>query len=268
MFCSNCGSEIKDGEKFCSKCGQKRNDSEKANKPVAPVSAKNAGCFSCFSTFLILLAILFLIGTFGYISSSSTQKENSTELLIGAVLISVTFFVIGIWGVIGASRKNRQLKAAQLAGGDQPEKKEVGKVKVKNTPGSIITSIITFIAVIAISYFIYYNFKNIKINPENTDNTGGVKYEESSSKNYDGYYPTTMTKPNCDSPIELTAFNVADGAVLNLYGSNAKIGPAGKATMDMDGKMTVNFTFAGSSVSGTWSSSKGCSGTFQGSKQW
>lgn len=32
MFCSNCGNEIKDGEKFCSKCGQQVDKNLKKNK--------------------------------------------------------------------------------------------------------------------------------------------------------------------------------------------------------------------------------------------
>lgn len=82
--------------------------------------------------------------------------------------------------------------------------------------------------------------------------------------NWDGNYNITMTKPNCDSPIELTVFQITGGAVNNLYGNNAPIDANGKATM-VSGEMTMHFAFTENGVSGTWSAGQ-CNGTFQGSK--
>jgi uncharacterized protein YdhG (YjbR/CyaY superfamily) len=89
---------------------------------------------------------------------------------------------------------------------------------------------------------------------------------------WNGNYNAQMTKPNCDSSVEITSFQVSGGKILNLYGQDAPIGTDNRATVTYDTGtiMTVRLTFeksGGKSIAkGTWSSSRGCSGTVQATK--
>jgi hypothetical protein len=87
------------------------------------------------------------------------------------------------------------------------------------------------------------------------------------SNSWDGNYTATMEKPNCDSPVELTMFQVTNNEVWNLYGDNAPIDENGNATVvyNTGSIMTVNMTFTSEGISGTWSSDQ-CSGTFTATK--
>jgi len=271
MFCSKCGAKVEEKDKFCPRCGHAMTDTEPSGakkkdvaSPAAPPASRNWGCLACLDVFLIVLSVLCLSGGSIYYFSDSNQSGNKTELAVGIGLFLFMLFILSVWGLINQSRKNRPIK--------EPEKtleETASHNKVRNN--YTLINCVTFVTIVVICAVLYFfgkpYIKNTHTDsPTDTTNTGGVTQPPTTQKSYDGYYPTTMTKPNCDSPIELTAFTVTAGAVDNLYGDAAKIGPAGKATMDMGGKMTVNLTFTNNGVSGTWSSSKGCSGTFQGTK--
>lgn len=273
MFCSKCGRKINQNDKFCPKCGQaiagiESNAKDRDQKPEAPPPAKNSGCLTCFLILVIVLSIIFLVAALSYYSDH--KDSDGVKIIIAASLIFVTFFTLGIWSLINQHRKSRLDKNSQHIP-DISQNEKVAAKKGGSCGGSVATVVAIIIIIITVIVIFYiFNPKNYHIdnNETTTKKSDTGETQTSTSKSWDGYYPTTMSKPNCDSPIELTAFTVADDAVANLYGEDAKIGSDGKATMDMGGKMTVNFSFADSGVSGTWSSSRGCSGTFQGSKSW
>ncbi len=70
MFCSKCGNELKEGEKFCSKCGKSANHIEKDKK---------SNKFNKKIIFVVLgiIVIVAIIGTVIFISSKSRNNENS-----------------------------------------------------------------------------------------------------------------------------------------------------------------------------------------------
>jgi hypothetical protein len=77
-----------------------------------------------------------------------------------------------------------------------------------------------------------------------------------------------MVKPNCDSSVEFTSFQVVDNAVVNLWGKNVPIGSDGRATIVIDTGtvMTTELTFSDNGVSGSWKTTRGCSGTLSATK--
>lgn len=264
MFCSHCGSKVEEKDKFCPRCGQNLKpfeDKENKNTPPVVQPPRNSGCLSCLYSIFVLLAIIFLIGGLSYLGSN--KQQNTTEFLIGIWLFFIVFFSLGIWGLAQTGRKNRQLREQKKS--EDPNQPPVGESqgtvnggKKKYSPLSWAISIIFSVAIIILC--IYY-IPKINFN-------GFTK--ESGSGSYDGYYPTTMAKPNCDSSVELTAFVVSGGEVQNPWGENAKIGPEGKATETLKAGSTptvVEMTFTtDDKVSGSWSSGR-CSGTFQGSRR-
>ncbi|HUD20689.1 MAG TPA: zinc-ribbon domain-containing protein [Candidatus Saccharimonadales bacterium] len=259
MFCPKCGTKLEEDAKFCKKCSQATLEVKKDDKP-APVVAeqkKPAGCSrGCGCIGLVFLLITYL-SIVGYLHN---QINGSWELRVAFYFFGAFFVVIFGWLIF------RPRKKPAIQTPDQTSHTNTSLEKFRQSRlANVLSVIITIGAISAVAFIIFHNFKNFHINTTD-DNGGTVIPSSSSAKSWDGYYTTTMTKPNCDSPIELDAFSVTDGAVMNMYGSNAKIGPAGKATMNM-GSMTANFTFSSGGVSGTWSSSR-CSGTFSGTKRW
>lgn len=267
MFCSKCGDKIVEDAKFCKKCGQAVSAEDKEDKKDKPVPAEEAdkkqpsGCAKgCSWAILVFLLIVF----FGTLPTYSSQIKNSPGLRVAFWLFGAFFVLLISWYYFRPNKKLEQKKPEQ--------KQETPETPKKTGLVNGISGVITIIVVIIIGFVIYENFKNIHITPVNTaDQTatataggGGV-----TADSWDGNYDAQMTKPNCDSLVELTAFQVLEGSVVNLYGKNAPIGTNGKATMVMNysSGMTVNFTFSSSgskkSISGTWVSAGKCSGTFQ-----
>lgn len=266
MFCSKCGAKLGKDDKFCKKCGQASSHNEKNDEPV-PVAAKpsRSNCSSgCVISILVLLFIAFL----GILFGKYDQIRATSELKIAFYLIGAFFVIIFGWSIFRPRKKLAQDDTAKRSDNDPSQKQPV------STLMNVVSAIITIVVVIAVAYYFYYFFKNIKINPENTDvqtstattNNGGSQKQTTS---WDGYYETTMTKPNCDSPVELTAFSVLDEKVVNLYGNDSPIGSDNHATMTMNYSrgMTEKFTFFYSGgkkmLSGTWESGD-CNGRFQG----
>ena len=142
---------------------------------------------------------------------------------------------------------------------------------------SSAVAIVSVVVMLGVLFFIFGDFKNINFlqddsstpgRTQTTNDGGSTKETTEKTTDWDGNYNAQVEKPNCDSPVELTAFQVSGNKVMNLYGNNAPIGDDNRATMTMnygDG-MTVNFTFSQSGgtniASGTWSAGN-CNGTFQ-----
>lgn len=265
MFCSKCGTKLEDNDKFCKKCGQANSQDEKNSKPMPVAQRPPSSCAKgCSWTLLILLLLAFL----GFLSIYHGQINNTPTLKIAVYFLTAFFVIIFGWSILHPRKKLVDDTATKKSVSDPPLK-HFGQGLM-----NVLSAIITIAVVLAIAYFVYFFFKDIKINPNNTDdqnntpitNTGGSAQKATS---WDGNYNTTMTKPNCDSPVELTAFQVVDNKVMNLYGNNATIGSDNHASMTMNysGGMTEKFTFFYSGgkkmLSGTWSSGN-CNGRFQG----
>lgn len=76
MFCSKCGNEIKEGERFCSNCGKSVNDIEKD---------KNSNNFNKKIILVVLgiIVIVAIIGTIIFISNrknSNVKNENANQM--------------------------------------------------------------------------------------------------------------------------------------------------------------------------------------------
>lgn len=271
MFCSNCGVKIEEKDKFCPKCGKSvsavssGNEKDKGGKSVTTSNSKpnNNCCLSCLFAFFLMLA-LFVVASGSIIYSSN--KNRSTELILGIIIFSLTFFVLGIWGLISQYQKNH-LKS------QVPDKINEDKAKVSETKSSVpksggnnaaigwcVGAVIVLVLVPLIVGTIYYISHPNKTGP--TEPTG------TTSENWDGNYTAQMSKPNCDSSVEFTDFQVVDNAVVNNWGQNAPIGTDGNATIVMDTGtvMTTNLTFTKDGVNGTWKTSRGCSGSLTANK--
>jgi DNA-directed RNA polymerase subunit RPC12/RpoP len=107
---------------------------------------------------------------------------------------------------------------------------------------------------------------------EPTKGTPGSGAPNNKPESWNGNYNAQMKKPNCDSSVEITSFQVSGGKIVNLYGQDAQIGTDNHATITYNTGtiMTMKLTFektGGKSVAkGTWSSSRGCSGTVHATK--
>jgi hypothetical protein len=264
MYCTKCGAKLDEDERFCKKCGQAAEKDKKGSEPVpATTKQQPSSCAqSCAWIFIILLLIVFLLALFGGYS----QIKSSVGLKIAFWFFGAFFVLIFGWAIF-RPRKNKK-------GGKDFHAKPKGD---KTT--AVITSVIAIIVIIPIVLVMIYSFKNHDITPTPTPTSTSKPTSTSTSNNggntkkttsYDGNYDAQMSKPNCDSSVEITSFQVAGSEVMNTYGNNAPIDSSGHATLtyDTSTSMTVNFTFTSSGASGTWSTSKGCSGTFTADKSW
>jgi len=92
------------------------------------------------------------------------------------------------------------------------------------------------------------------------------------AQNWDGNYKVQVTKPNCDTSVEVYDFDVSGGEITNIWGKNAPIGSDGHATITFNTgtTMTLKLTFEknGSKIvaNGTWTTSRGCSGAVTATK--
>lgn len=262
MFCSKCGAKIENQDKFCPKCGnsiagplsseKKEEKNDKKTAAITPAPVRNKSCLSCLFSFFAIAAIFALISVLIY---SGSAKNRSTELIIGAIVFSFTFFVLGVWGLISLNRKNKLAHQNETIATSSKQKKNCAN------SFSVIISIVLIIIVTIIVIASFGNSGNKS--GEKTETTTKPAKTPTASKSWDGNYNAKMTKPNCDSSVEFTSFQVVDNAVVNNWGKNAPIGSDGRATIIMDTgtKMTTNLTFTESGVSGSWETSKGCSGT-------
>ncbi|MFA7244159.1 MAG: zinc ribbon domain-containing protein [Patescibacteria group bacterium] len=265
MFCSKCGEKVEAKDKFCPKCGNLIGDvpgdnKDKDIKPVAP-PAKNTGCLSCLLIFLIIISFLALSGTTAYFFTGNKTK-NATELVLGITLLCLAIFILGIWALVKQNKKNLKMKESNKKEENSAAEMSPPAAK-KQTAASGCAVAAMFIILVVVFFVFIWPYIHHTVTNVTTDLPGGPI-----SNNWDGYYQTTMQKPNCDSSVELTAFYVTGGEVQNPWGGNAKIDSNGKAAETLSAGSTptvVNMTFSGSKVSGTWSSGR-CSGTFQGSK--
>lgn len=115
MFCAQCGAETSGKDKFCPKCGhsitglstsdEKEKNVDKQVATANQTAPKNTGCLPCLYIFYVIFSIFFFIGILSYASSA---KGNTTNLVVGASIFSFTFVILGIWGLIGLGRRNRQ----------------------------------------------------------------------------------------------------------------------------------------------------------------
>lgn len=269
MFCSQCGTKIKENDKFCSKCGHpiagpaSPDNKGKNSIPVAPAPSRNSGCLSCFSILLIFLSISFLASSISYYSAH--KGDEAVKVVIAASLFFFVFFILGIWGLVRASHKNHPAQM-QVKTPENTASQAEGKKPAQN-----ILAVLAIIIVFGVTFYVFGTWITPVIKDAATSTATPYKgsTSETTSKSWDGYYPTTMTKPNCDSSVELTAFVVSGNAVQNPWGSNVKIGSTGKVTMTYNAGSTptiANATFTSSGVSGTWSSGH-CSGTFKGTRR-
>jgi TRAP-type C4-dicarboxylate transport system permease small subunit len=272
MFCPKCGTKIDEKDKFCLKCGssvssplpsQKEEEENKKTAPVTPAPAQNRGCLSCLFGFFLILAFLSVTGVLIY-ASENKDKGSTTELIAGTVIFAFTFLFLGIWGL---GKLNRQNKLAQKDKSEAPnsrEDKTVASTSQEKKKSGNCVNILTVILIIAILIVLgYFGIKGIKTEDKTDEPT-----TKTSDQNWDGNYNAIMTKPNCDSSVEFTQFQVVDNAVVNNWGENAPIGSNGHATIVMDTGtiMTTDLTFVNNDVSGTWKTSKGCSGTLSATK--
>ncbi len=258
MFCPQCGIEINEKDKFCPKCGHaiEEKDDHKQTTTAAPTQDKNKDCLSCLFIFLIILALFTFSSIF---LTSDFVKNRSTELNIGIIIFSLVFLILGVWGLVNQSRKK----------GMAPENKTIAPStpkEVKKTSSSCVA--ILAICFIAATLFVIYfgavaNKPGTKKSPtKSTPTTADQKHS------WDGNYDVKMIKPNCDSSVEFTSFQVTDNEFVNLWGKNAPISKSGYATIIMDtgAITTTKLKFDDDGASGTWKTSRGCSGTLTATK--
>jgi hypothetical protein len=277
MFCVKCGEKLKEDDKFCPKCSHavaadKTDKDDKDKKPPIPGVAKpaTASCGqSCAGIFLVLLLIVFLVALF----SSYSQIKSTPNLKYGFILFGLCLVLLWGWAFMGRHKNPVQKLHA----------------KPKNTCLAIVTIIaIIAIPVVVIVFYTGDVFQKSLTDatknptPEKTSTTTPAKTTKTETNkpvddtptpaSWDGNYDAQMVKPNCDSSVEITSFQVSGGQVVNLWGSDAAIGSDNQATLTYDtgATMTVNFAFSMSAgqaaASGTWSTSRGCSGTFQATR--
>lgn len=257
MFCAQCGTKINEKDKFCPKCGhttEEKDDSKKTT--TVPAQDKNKSCLTCLFIFLIILALLTFSGIF---FTSDFIKNDSTEFNIGIIIFSLAFFVLGIWGLVNQSRNKKSAPENQVTTPSAPKE---GK-KTSSSCLAIIGICFTIVTLFLIYYGVSGNKPGTKKSPTKSSPT---KAEQKES--WDGNYKATMTKPNCDSSVEFTSFQVVDNEFVNLWGKNVPISKSGNVTIIMDtgAVTTTKLHFEGNSASGTWETTRGCSGTIKATK--
>jgi hypothetical protein len=107
MFCTNCGTQVKEEARFCSACGSKINAQEKVEtsieSPTQPVPNSSGTVYVVlgwifFGISLLFIPILFGAGAFimGYLVRKSGQETHGTILMILAIAGAIFGTLLGM----------------------------------------------------------------------------------------------------------------------------------------------------------------------------